>query len=722
MNSSTPQSAGSKGNISSDSVFLSPGTRRQPLSASGTPVLENCPGNDDERERKQRRRSRVIELQFSTDSPLSLQSPSNKQAEASLPTFPQLSNAQIADHYSTCIKLSTENKITTKNAFGLHLIDYMTEILKQKDSELTNFKVAAGTLDASAKIYAVRVDAVHADVYRVLGGLGKDSAPAGPVEGQDAGGAATDSERSKKNPSKRKHLYKTIEQTLSNINVSETDRRCEIDPMFQRQATSFDECSSAGVFLSTLHTYSHFSEVLFDSMVTPLASSPTSELPRSSPVKVENLKSILLQCARKRPICPSLAGFLFTQWNSKTHNESVSALLDKFKKSDQAFDINAEADGDEGDYAEGPVEDDFDADTMDRTVAKDLGKFSEKLEACQATPGSSKKGVISLGEGDVGSMCLHLSMNPSEYSYFSPGTMSLWAGPEHWRFKPHHKHTGDANAEKAGRRKTARKVFEINFEDEIEFELHFCKTRAATTLAKSTLGNQSKKSSTLPADFHYDPDKLTRLFLKPANRLWKVPKPLQISSSSHDDGVGEYDYNNPNDTSDFCPALQDADSDDDGPMEFVGQGGMFEMTANPARGAASDEGLHGRNVSTYSESNLVAEPQRVNKIDIQYAKTAKAMDMRRLKQAMWCLLTDAPKNQTEEEKAIAGKTTSVPEVSGQKSFSGLTRDLLHRLPSVMARNLSVPLAFACLLHLANEKNLKLAGVEDLSEVLVLQGD
>lgn len=35
--------------------------------------------------------------------------------------------------------------------------------------------MAAGTLDASTKIYAVRVDAVHADVYRVLGGLGKDT-------------------------------------------------------------------------------------------------------------------------------------------------------------------------------------------------------------------------------------------------------------------------------------------------------------------------------------------------------------------------------------------------------------------------------------------------------------------------------------------------------------------------------------------------------------------
>lgn len=34
-------------------------------------------------------------------------------------------------------------------------------------------------MDASTKIYAVRVDAVHADVYRVLGGLGKDTPPQG---------------------------------------------------------------------------------------------------------------------------------------------------------------------------------------------------------------------------------------------------------------------------------------------------------------------------------------------------------------------------------------------------------------------------------------------------------------------------------------------------------------------------------------------------------------
>ncbi|NWV41148.1 CND2 protein, partial [Grantiella picta] len=48
-------------------------------------------------------------------------------------------------------------------------------------------QMAAGTLDASAKIYAVRVDSVHADTYRVLGGLGKDSAPPRDTENPQEG-------------------------------------------------------------------------------------------------------------------------------------------------------------------------------------------------------------------------------------------------------------------------------------------------------------------------------------------------------------------------------------------------------------------------------------------------------------------------------------------------------------------------------------------------------
>ncbi|KAJ1091955.1 hypothetical protein NDU88_005069 [Pleurodeles waltl] len=711
----TPQSAVRTQEATPDSVFVSPGTHRQPINVSGTPDLHNFPGNDDEEERKRRRRSRVIDLALSnTESPATAVSPS-RQAET--PTLiPKLSNTQITDHYSTCIKLSTENKITTKNAFGLHLIDYMADILKQKDSELTNFKIAAGTLDASAKIYAVRVDAVHADVYRVLGGLGTESQVPGESDLVNGEASSVGTENEPKETRKRKRSYKTIEQNPSSLNTSEAERKCEIDPMFQRTAASFDECSTVGVFLSTLHCHDYHSELLFDSDVRPNATSEPEEVPNSGTVDGANLKSFLMQCVELRPICPSLADFRFTNWDSEAHNDTVASLLDKFKQSDQVFDIHAEPE--EEDCLDGPVEDDFDADVGEGMDSGDLGGFKDQREACRKERETISKQVIPIGDGDIGTMCLQLSVKPGEYSYFSPRTMSMWAGPEHWRFRPRLKVD---NNEKSSRSKKAKVAFELNFEDDVNFEALFCETRAATTLSKLTLESWSKKSTTLPADFHYDPDNIIRLSLKPVNRLKKM---TPSDNAEQDDGIEDYDYNNPNDTSNFCPSLQAADSDDDdGPGNFMGPDGMFEFTANPMgdlldpeQGAHSDRLV----ITTYGEDNLVAEPQKVNKIELNYAKTAKKMDMKRLKHVMWNLLTSAQEKQLDtEDCADIVAEVAVPD---EKVFSNITKGVLHRLPAVMAQNLSVPLAFACLLHLANEKNLKLSGVEDLSDVLVTQGN
>ncbi|XP_075592908.1 condensin complex subunit 2 isoform X1 [Balearica regulorum gibbericeps] len=690
------------------------------LGSTGTPVLAECLGNDDEQERRQRRRSRVTDLQLSsTDSPLGLASPAPRQAETWLPAPPQWTNAQISDHYSTCIKLSTENKITTKNAFGLHLIDYMTEILKQKDSELTNFKIAAGTLDASAKIYAVRVDAVHADTYKVLGGLGKDSAPTKNMdtpEGEDSPAP----ESVKRVQTKKKHSFKTIEQNLNNINVSEANRRCEVDPMFQKTAASFDECSTAGIFLIGLHTQSCHSELLFDSKIVPLPSSETLTLPNSDPVKVTDLKFLLAQCIEKRPICSSLAGFQFTKWDAESHDESVSALLDKFKKSDQVFDINAEIDSDVEDCVPTVPDDNFNSDSPRSREADKIGEFTENLNSFGTVRQSKRIDVVPFGDGDIGTMCLHLSMKPGEYSYFSPQTLSMWAGPEHWRFKPRHKL--DSDSEKETKKRSAKKAFEINFDEDIDFEAHFRKTKASVTLAKSILESQNVKSTTLPTDFNYDPNTILQLFLKPAVKLCRTSESDNLLDN--EDEIGEYDYNNPNDTSNFCPALQAADSDDDDdPVQFMGQTGEFNLTVHPEGQDTEPNRVVGDvDITTYGELNLIAEPQKVNKIAIQYAKTAKKMDMKSLKKNMWDLLTNGQKKETVAEMEDAEEENNTSVVAGEKVFSNITKELLHRLPSAMANNLSVPLAFACLLHLANEKNLKLEGTEDLSDVLVRPGN
>uniref|UniRef100_A0A3Q3N346 Condensin complex subunit 2 n=1 Tax=Mastacembelus armatus TaxID=205130 RepID=A0A3Q3N346_9TELE len=612
-----------------------------------TPLLAAFPGNDDEQERRQRRRSRVLDLQSATDS--SINDSATHSSTWTPAAVPKLSNAQISEHYSTCIKLSTENKITTKNAFGLHLIDYMADILKQKDSEITNFKVAAGTLDASTKIYAVRVDAVHADAYRVLGGLGSETKPG---EGEITLCVIVEGEVTVKQPKRKRPPKRTVEQNLSNINSTESERKCEVDPIFQKMASSFDETSTAGVFLSVVFSENSRCELLFPSNMN-LLHLPVLFLPAG-----------LQRSQEKSSICPSLEDFSFTSWNpdlsfSATNNRSVCDGLH-------------------------------------------IGLIGF-LCSCD------HRDVIPIGEGDIATMCLQLSSQPREYSYFSPRTMATWAGPGYWQFKP--KHKLDHMPDKETRKRKPKKTFEIDFNDDVNFDTYFRTTRAATTNSKSAL-SASNKNTTLPADFQFPPETLSQLSLKPSSSL--IQEGQKRLSGELGEGIGDYDYNNANDTANFCPGLQGGDSEDD----VEGFAGSDDTQPSGDSIPTPSQDLLG--ISTYGEEDLVPEPHRVNKIEINYAKTAKNMDMKRLKNSMWTFLTESPEKSTEVNCTRRQEIETV-EVCGEKVFSDTTKILLQRLPSTMAQNLSVPLAFVALLHLANEKNLELVKVDDMSDIIIRQG-
>ncbi|CAN7949225.1 unnamed protein product, partial [Ixodes pacificus] len=131
-----------------------------------TSLLENP--NDDEAERVCMQQELLQELQAKhIESP---GTPSRGRQSMGLgPTG--LSDVQLAEHYANCIRLSNENKITQKNAFSLHLIDHLKEIVQSKDGS-TNFQAASCTLDASAKIYAYRVDRVFTEALQIASELG----------------------------------------------------------------------------------------------------------------------------------------------------------------------------------------------------------------------------------------------------------------------------------------------------------------------------------------------------------------------------------------------------------------------------------------------------------------------------------------------------------------------------------------------------------------------
>uniref|UniRef100_UPI0037E97456 condensin complex subunit 2 n=1 Tax=Semicossyphus pulcher TaxID=241346 RepID=UPI0037E97456 len=570
----------------------------------------------------------------------------------------------------------------------------MADILKQKDSELTNFKVAAGTLDASTKIYAVRVDAVHADAYRVLGGLGAETKP-----GEDHGLKDEDGDEgvevAAKQPKKKRPPKRTVEQNLSNINSAESERKCEVDPMFHRMAASFDESSTAGVFLSVLFSENSRCELLFPSYMTLLQSRPSYSPPSPQGVSSSPFKAGLQRSQEKSSICPSLQDFSFTSWNPE---QTMNQLLEKMKQGEHVFDVNAEP---------GPEEDDcpdFDAD-YEEGIGDCEERSKEHKEGCEASGSGKGRDVIPIGEGDIATMCLQLSSQPREYSYFSPRTMATWAGPGYWQFKP--KHKLDHLPDKETRKRKPKKTFEIDFSDDVNFDTYFRTTRAATTTNKSALSASNKKT-TLPADFQFPPETLSQLNFKPSSSLSKEGQ--RRLSGELGEGIGDYDYNNANDTANFCPGLQGGDSDDDV------EGFPISEDTQPSSDSIPPPSQDLEGISTYGEDDLVPEPHRVNKIEINYAKMAKKMDMKRLKNSMWTLLTESPEKPTEE---VA--TVEKPEVPGEKVFSQTTKTLLQRLPTTMAQNLSVPLAFVALLHLANEKNLELVKVDDMSDIIIKQG-
>ena len=92
-------------------------------------------------------------------------------------------------------------------------------------------QVASSTLDASAKIYAGRVDAIHTETYKVLTGLGRSNErrDADSGDGEEAGDLQEGDPKDPKNKRVRARRKKaTVEANLKNINVKKFDMEFEV--------------------------------------------------------------------------------------------------------------------------------------------------------------------------------------------------------------------------------------------------------------------------------------------------------------------------------------------------------------------------------------------------------------------------------------------------------------------------------------------------------------
>jgi len=703
-----------------------------------------------ERRARNLQRKQAKTLETGQDSPgLERQGSSGRR---SIGGISGLSAAQLAEHYNNCIKLSAENKISAKNAFNLQLIDYMATMIKKKESDMNNFQVAAGTLDASTKIYAYRVDNVYGDTLKIASGLGQagkqDEGTGGEgIEGTEEGPGGEDGDPNNPDqPKKKRRLKKssTVEKNLKNINVSKFELEFDVDPLFKKTSSQFDGGAGGNQFLATLAVRDETCELLLDSD-TVMETVNTGLTPQKNPVgsgfsEVPGLEAGMDSLV----VCTTFNNFSFTKWSLDREgqddddeynrlNESISASQEErstgnvtgMETEENAFDAFAVPEPID-DLGDGMVDHDMGGDDMDRS------EWSERAVG-HVGQGGPRPGFTASLPMTTADMLSVLTTAPLEYSYFDHGKLGAWAGPKHWKFKPMSKVVPEGEKQKGRKRK---EVLQLDYDmldgnqDNEELQEMLEKLSVLLTVPKKsvklvdkTMKGWNRERSTLPEDLHYSGHELVRL--KTVDKM--VVQAVKKVPEAEVDDVADYDYDNAADNDGYCPDIDD---------EQDAYGDAVDDPLQPNLGSSMLEGdqeIPTSQVADFAGENLVEAPKMVDKAALQigYAKTAKKVDMKRIKRVAWSILTQASSEEKEnqsgspekqvdkEDTQINGSNKEIEETQFTTLYKTLKQPM--KLPKTMSENLSVPLAFIALLHLCNEESLHLIPSEQMDDFKIVQG-
>ncbi|KAF6777959.1 hypothetical protein AHF37_02816 [Paragonimus kellicotti] len=803
--------------------------------------------NNDDVERLARRKSRLLEPHpASANSPCTSGMTVRRRAEAAAPRG--ISQAQIGEHYGNCIRLAAENKITAKNAFNLHLIDYMSDMLKKED--YASFQIASSSLDAGAKIYAGRVDAVHQETYQVLTGLGRSDKP--PTTGDDVDSQEgsidvnTVTTHGKPDQRKKPQVHRDIlQKQLNRIRSKTLAAKADVDPLFQHQTATYDEGGTAELRLNQLCSLDESCVLILDSS-TPVMQ--VSRQLKSNHVDVKGLlefiQPLLPKFVNQLSLCSSLQDFRFTNWKM---SDDSNPVVRSSQLSPPACDVNDTKvfpfDADDDHFSDQAINDDtllnIPHEPMNEIV---LCGSSEDSLAPQTRDNDNNVAIEEPSRPDVSRTATEgdlfvsslKSMLDKQYEHFgqiNDHILGMWAGPEHWRKKAKRRRfdpvTGleitsgfisfnddldvaddkpsteptQAVGKSRRSRRTKRNAPVVDYESAkepsenrtrnghlarktwIKTELSEGVPRSAASNAtlykEATRLKASRQMNLLPSEWVDTRNTLYQLYnreviLGSHPGLYNNQLPVAFDAAETDNLA--LPHNNP----EFCAVvnwldkppllnaatdtlavsgahLDDVDGPQGSPVCIVDDDDEddlplpFEFTATQPANTQGD----------FGDLDLIFQPRKVARIEIGYARTAKMINVGRLKSAMWNFLELAitQTNVAPPSPVSVASTSSAPEaaslpasLTGEAApnpdfpelpfvdphrelhderrcsdhcspprFSDLIGNLPTRLSWQMTKELSVPIVLSCLLHLANEKELYLSGSEDLTDIIIFQG-
>ncbi|GKD18398.1 condensin complex subunit 2, partial [Tanacetum coccineum] len=191
--------------------------------------------------------------------------------------------------------------------------------------------------------------------------------------------------------------------------------------------------------------------------------------------------------------------------------------------------------------------------------------------------------------------------------------------------------------------------------------------------------NSEPCNTTLPEDCHYQPENLVKLFLLPnvmVSALGREQPDIQhyldlilLSNKLHQEVNGDF------------PSW-----DDD-----CGAGDQFD-----------DENAYS---DVEDSTTLISQPRQVEKIEVQYDRKSKQVDVHVLKETLWSSMQEMHNSAQDESLSFKNMLASFP-LDKKKPAAASIDDITPHL------------CFICLLHLANENGLSIHGSPDLDDLSI----
>ncbi|KAJ2828277.1 hypothetical protein GGI24_002431, partial [Coemansia furcata] len=697
--------------------------------------------------------------------------------------LPRLSPEELNQRYEEWMKIAADNKINANNTWDFALIDYFYDMSLLREGDSINFQKASCTLDGCVKIYSSRVDSVASETGRLLSGLAET--PGGKRGGRRGeGGEEEDGEEEESGSNGKQKSRRaarsaaTLAKDFASISVKKLDLEFSVDPLFKKTSADFDEGGARGLLLNHL-CFDADGKIVFDASDSKMAvdngddaeehaevseaedgddsdvdvASATAKKiaaaakqHRATLIDVSSLDAIFGTIAQHLDgahICPSLADFEFTRDTSldfsllKEHlrddaddgatllgSETNGALSDDQHSDFGGFSGGNDVGGDDGDdmghflnfddVDDGPLPLDT-ASTLQMTEAEEA---EDNGEMAAMQPGSRQ---LAIAEDEDNLL-----------SYFDTKLAKTWAGPEHWRLpisraimqkqqqqQQGSGNTGEEDASEEGdaskRKRTEKLVYFTDFMNgsDVSAETLFAKPPRASsnTMSKKAAQNQDH---TLPEDVHFSSKNLFNLILKP--RLKFNPRRVRHAATQSSDVGGALASTS---GSDAYGAFV-VDGDNGGP----GFGGMddngIQLDDNDRIGF-DDVDDYDDDVLPTSSSNEgdgktdIPQLKLIKPLYVNYARRAKRVNVKKLKDNIWREM--AASVEGEEGDMV----TRAALESGQK-FSSVVSSLKKVYPREKLEELSISYCFICLLHLANERNLRIVGDASLRDLVITQDE